>query len=101
MGGMTAQASETAPSFHPDGTGEPAEFNFNTAEADTTENNTYPSELKEQTDSLEDNGNIPTDSPAGTENQGLNIEALKNMLSPSQKAMFETYSSLLNGNTAV
>ncbi len=99
MSGMAAP--ETGPSFHPAGTGETPEFNFNAAETDTPEDDTYPSESREQPAHQEDHGNIPTENPAGTENQGLNIEALKNMLSPSQKAMFETYSSLLNGNTAV
>ena len=32
------------------------------------------------------------------EGNNFNVDALKNMLSPSQKAMFETYSSLLNNN---
>ena len=100
MGGMPAPASEGEPSYNQPGTAEPPEFNFNAAE-NAPEDNTYPSETREQPDNPEGNGNPPTENPGGAENQGLNIEALKNMLSPSQKAMFETYSSLLNGNTAV
>lgn len=67
------------------------EYNFNQDNINTA--NTF--------DRQEPEKDIESNQFAQNENQGLNIETLKSMLSPSQKAMFETYSSLLNGNTAV
>lgn len=38
--------------------------------------------------------------PSNSNNFSFDIEALKNMLSPEQKAMFDTYSSLLNNSAS-
>lgn len=65
------------------------EDNTNFDSVNTQENTRF-------TDNLE-----ALDNDSKTDNQGLNIEALKNMLSPSQKAMFDTYSSMLNNKTAI
>lgn len=101
MTGMSAPTSEAEPSYNQNNATETSEYNFNAAEAGSPESSTYSSESDEQSDASDNTGDVSPDHPAAAENQGLNIEALKNMLSPSQKAMFETYSSLLNGNTAV
>lgn len=77
--------------------------NEETEDTDTVSDTPVPNtgENTEQWNNPDDSVRHNSNNPAGTENQGINIEALKNMLSPSQKAMFDTYSSLLNGNTAV
>lgn len=41
----------------------------------------------------------PENSNDMTNQNGFNIESLKSLLSPSQRAMFETYSTLLNNNS--
>lgn len=43
----------------------------------------------------------PENSSNMTNQNGFNIESLKNLLSPSQRAMFETYSTLLNNNSNI
>lgn len=48
-------------------------------------NNNFNSQNEHSNDNLNNN-----------QNNTLNIETLKNMLSPSQRAMFDTYSALLN-----
>lgn len=79
------------------------EYNFNQENNFNKEYNFNQENIDKSNifDRPEPEKNIEPNPFTQNENQGINIESLKSMLSPSQKAMFETYSSLLNGNTAV
>lgn len=62
-------------------------------------------ESYESPDYVEADINEPESEPESDSNMtnpnGFNIESLKNLLSPSQRAMFETYSTLLNNNSNI
>lgn len=62
-------------------------------------------ESYESPDYVEADINEPDSEPESdsdmTNPNGFNIESLKNLLSPSQRAMFETYSTLLNNNSNI
>lgn len=53
-----------------------------------------------EADINESNETADNENSSISSQNNFNIEALKNLLSPSQKAMFETYSALLNNNSS-
>lgn len=72
------------------------DFNEYVNENEFSNNTVINSDVKSLNNITEDKITENTTSINQTSQNGPDIEALKNMLSPSQRAMFDTYSSLLN-----
>lgn len=88
------------PALHPEA------FNFNNPDGPVYNSGNKPDTSKIENDSFingTDYDNVNTNNNQGNSSPNnipanIDIDALKNMLSPSQRAMFDTYSSLLNKN---
>lgn len=84
----------------------PESFNFNNPDGPVynSGNKSYASNI--ENDSFINGTDYDNDNPNNKQSNSspdnipanIDIDALKNMLSPSQRAMFDTYSSLLNKN---
>lgn len=84
----------------------PESFNFNNPDGTLYNSGNKPDASNIENDSFINGTDYNNDNPDNKQSNSspdnipanIDIDALKNMLSPSQRAMFDTYSSLLNKN---